>query len=72
MRRSDAVEKAAMDRAVAFEEGCGWTVQDVSDKGRGYDLLSQGPEREIRYIEVKGRAGAGSVELTANEWLKAE
>jgi hypothetical protein len=24
------------------------------------------------YIEVKGRVGAGAVELSADEWLKAE
>jgi hypothetical protein len=40
--------------------------------GRGYDLLSRSPDGKIRYIEVKGRAGEGAVELSANEWLKAE
>ena len=25
-----------------------------------------------RYIEVKGRAGSGSVALTPNEWIKAQ
>jgi len=36
------------------------------------DLLSRGPEGEMRYVEVKGRASIGAVELSANEWLKAE
>jgi superfamily II DNA or RNA helicase len=72
MRRSDAVEDAAMEQAMAYETSRGWDMEDVSDQGRGYDLLSRGPEGEIRYIEVKGRAAEGAVELSANEWLKAE
>ena len=38
----------------------------------GYDLVSYGPDDQIRYIEVKGRAGVGAVEISENEWLKAE
>jgi hypothetical protein len=44
----------------------------VRGEPRGYDLLSDGPDREVRCIEVKGRAGVGAVELSVNEWLKAE
>jgi len=47
-------------------------VEDVQNEDRGYDLVSYGPAGELRYIEVKGRAGVGAVELSANEWLKAE
>jgi hypothetical protein len=72
MRRSDEVEAAAMAQAIAYEEGRGWQVEDVSAEARGYDLLSTGLVGEIRYVEVKGRAGEGAVELSANEWLKAE
>jgi hypothetical protein len=72
MRRSDEVEAAAMNCAMADERARGWAVQDVSAEARGYDLLSTGPDGEIRYIEVKGRAAVGAVELSANEWLKAE
>ena len=61
-----------MQQAMAYEARRGWDVEDVSDQGRGYDLLSRGPAGQIRYIEVKGRAGEGAVELSANEWLKAE
>ena len=71
MRRSDAAEKAAMYRA-AYEEVRGWTVQNVSEESRGYDPLNQGPEGEIRDIEVKGSAGVAPVELTASGGLKAE
>jgi superfamily II DNA or RNA helicase len=72
MRCSDEVEAAAMAQAIAYEQARGWEVEDVSAEARGYDLLSRGPNGEIRYIEVKGRAGVGAVELSANEWLKAE
>ena len=72
MRRSDAVEEAAMAHASAYEQVRGWEVEDVSAEERGYDLLSRGPGEEVRYVEVKGRAGVGAVELSENEWLKAE
>jgi hypothetical protein len=72
MRRSDPVEEAAMEFAAAYETNRGWAVEDVHTEGRGYDLLSRGPNNQVRYIEVKGRAATGAVELSANEWLKAE
>ncbi|MCU0690516.1 MAG: DUF3883 domain-containing protein [Polyangiaceae bacterium] len=72
MRRSDEVEAAAMAFAVLEEERRGWIVEDVSEQGRGYDLVSRGPRGDLRYIEVKGRAGVGAVELSQNEWLKAQ
>ncbi len=72
LRRDDAVEAIAIARAVAYEQARGWQVEDVQDEDRGYDLVSHGPAGELRYIEVKGRAGVGAVELSANEWLKAE
>ncbi len=72
MRRSDEVEQAAMEFSMNYERQRGWTVEDVHTEGRGYDLLSRGPNGEVCYIEVKGRAATGAVELSANEWLKAE
>ncbi|MFW6097604.1 MAG: helicase-related protein [Chloroflexota bacterium] len=72
MRRSDEVEAAAMARAMAYETQRGWTVTDVHSENRGYDLVSRSPGGDVRYIEVKGRAGVGGVELSENEWLKAE
>ena len=38
---------------------------------KGFDLESRRPNGEVRYIEVKGRTGIASVELTANEWRQA-
>ena len=72
MRCSDPVEDAAMAFAIAYEEGRNWRAEDVSAQSPGYDLLSRSPAGEVRYIEVKGRAGVGAVELSENEWLKAE
>ena len=37
----------------------------------GFDLLSIRAAGERRCIEVKGRAGSGSVEVSDNEWAKA-
>jgi superfamily II DNA or RNA helicase len=72
MRRDDQVEAVAMIHAAAYERHRGWRPEDVSAEDRGYDLLSHGPAEQARYIEVKGRAGVGAVELSENEWLKAE
>ncbi|MGE5599038.1 MAG: helicase-related protein [Bacteroidota bacterium] len=75
------VEKVAMQIAQAYEESAGGRVIDVHtpDKARaaglldnpGFDLLSVRPGNERSAIEVKGRAGTGDIEVTANEWAKA-
>ena len=81
-RRHDArVEEIAMRVAQAHEEASGATVHDVSrpELARraglgdwpGFDLLSVAPDGGRCAIEVKGRAGAGDVELSENEWAKA-
>ena len=41
----------------------------TSKKGLTYN--PRHPNGEVRYIEVKGRTGVTSVELTANEWMQA-
>ena len=40
-----------------------------SKKGLIWNL--EAPNGEVRYIEVKGRTGIASVELTENEWRQA-
>ena len=81
-QRHDAqVEEIAMRVAQAHEEASGATVRDVSrpDLARraglgdwpGFDLLSVTPAGRRRAIEVKGRARAGDIELSDNEWAKA-
>ena len=86
-QRHDAeVEAIAMRLAHAHEETAGATVRDVSRPALarreglgdwpGFDLRSLRPASvlgpaEDRAIEVKGRAGTGAVEVSANEWAKA-
>jgi superfamily II DNA or RNA helicase len=75
------VEILAMKVARAFEEAANARVLDVHtpDLARmaglpdnpGFDLFSHRPGNEKRAIEVKGRAGTGDVEVSANEWAKA-
>ena len=81
-QRHDAqVEEIAMRIAQAHEEASGATVHDVSrpELARraglgdwpGFDLLSVVATGDPRAIEVKGRARAGDIELSENEWAKA-
>ncbi len=75
------VELVAMKVAQTFEEAAGATVYDVHTPelarlaglpdNPGFDLLSVRPGNERRAIEVKGRAGTGEIEVSANEWAKA-
>jgi hypothetical protein len=75
------VEIAAVKVAQAFEEAAGAKVLDVHTPelarmaglpdNPGFDLLSIRSEKEKRAIEVKGRAGTGDIEVSANEWAKA-
>jgi superfamily II DNA or RNA helicase len=73
-RRDDRIEAIAVRVAREHEMKHGATVEDVSDpmKKMGFDMLSTRPAGEIRYIEVKGRARVGELELTDNEWTQAK
>ncbi len=85
-RHDSEVEAIAMRFARAHEEAAGASVEDVSlpELARraglgdwpGFDLRSVRPASalgplEDRAIEVKGRAGTGDVEVSANEWAAA-
>ncbi len=73
-------DEVAMALAWAFEESEGAIVQDVHTPelacaaglpdNPGFDSWSIRPT-EKRSIEVKGRAGVGEIEISANEWAKA-
>ncbi len=67
MRRDDVVEAVAMNVAMSHERGRGWIPTDVSLDGEHYDIRSQGPHGEKRFIEVKGRAKTGDIILTGPE-----
>jgi superfamily II DNA or RNA helicase len=73
-RRDPVVEAIAVRVAREHEIAHGGTVEDVSDplKKMGFDLKSTRMGGEIRYIEVKGRARVGELELTDNEWRQAK
>lgn len=70
MRDTEAI---AIRLAIEHEREHGAAVKDVSNPQlkKGFDLESRYPNGEVRYIEVKGRTGIASVELTTNEWLQA-
>lgn len=79
MVRDVEVERIAVQAAIAHEEAQGRTVESVEAQNRGFDLISRRPHPEdpataieIRFIEVKGRAGVGEVALTTNEYKTAE
>ena len=66
-------ETIAIRTALEYELNNGAEVKDVSNPNfkKGFDLQSRYPDGEVRYIEVKGRSGVTSIELTANEWRQA-
>ena len=66
-----AVDQAAMRVAMDYERRQSRTPLDVSKTGVGYDIRSEGPDGEVRYIEVKGHATTGSVTLYYTEWQMA-
>ncbi len=79
MVRDDEVERRAVEVVIGYEEARGWVVEDVQKDNRGFDLISRRPHPEdpktfieVRFIEVKGRAGVGEVFLSANEYRAAE
>jgi len=67
MRRDEEVEAIAMDVAMRYERSRGWAPTDVSRDGEHYDVRSEGPSGEKRFIEVKGRAQSGAIVLTGPE-----
>lgn len=79
--REANVEQIAMDLTKAFEEAEGATVKFVHNPklarsaglpdNPGFDILSIRPGNRQHCIEVKGRVGAGEIEVTDNEWARA-
>lgn len=67
MRRDEEVERIAMELVMRYERGRGWTPYDVSKDGEHYDIRSESPSAEKRFIEVKGRAQSGAIVLTGPE-----
>ena len=71
MVEDEEVERIGMEVAMEYERQQGRVPEDVAKENLGFDIRSRGKD-EIRYIEVKARAGEGDVALTPNEWFKAK
>jgi len=64
-----------MEIAMRYERNRGWKPIDMSKgkpidmskEGEHYDIRSEGPGGEKRFIEVKGRAQTGPIVLTGPE-----
>ncbi len=72
------IERIAVQAVIAYEQALGWQVVSVESESRGFDLISRKPHPEdpetamdVRFIEVKGRAGIGGVPLSNNEYKTA-
>ena len=71
MESSEEIEKIGMDTAIRYEKEKGRLPEDVSSENLGFDIRSTDENGGKRYIEVKARAGVGSIAMTPNEWFKA-
>jgi len=72
-RRTERVERLAMEAVLATERRLDRQPRDVSGENLGYDVESKVPDDgRLLFIEVKGRvAGATTVTITKNEILTA-
>lgn len=68
--RDPETEAIGMRVAMEYERKHGRRPVDVSSQKLGYDIVSEAVD-EIRYIEVKARAGEGQIYITPNEWMTA-
>jgi hypothetical protein len=73
------IERIAVRFVIKHEQAQGRSVESVETENRGFDLISRLPHPEdpktaidVRFIEVKGRAGAGEIALTTNEYNTAK
>ena len=79
--RDDAIEAIASLVVIAHEETAGAVVKDVHtpELARaagmgdhpGFDLLSTRSNGEKRLIEIKGRSRSGNIDISDNEWSRA-
>ncbi len=79
MVRDEVIERRAVQIATEYEEARGFVVESVEADDRGFDLISRKPHpedpktfTEVRFIEVKGRAGIGEIFVTENELRAAD
>jgi superfamily II DNA or RNA helicase len=72
MESDPEVEKIAIEVVMQYEQDQGRKPVSVEEENCGWDITSLHGGQVARYIEVKGRASAGGVALTPNEWIKAQ
>jgi superfamily II DNA or RNA helicase len=79
MVRDEEIERIAVEVAIRYETERGWVIESVEKDNRGFDIISRKPHphddktfTDVRFIEVKGRAGVGEVALSDNEYKTAE
>jgi len=74
--RRTEVEKAGIERAMAYERGHGREPEEMPHLNPGFDIRSVDSRGEIRYIEVKALAGrwegSNPAQLTPNEFEMAQ
>lgn len=66
------VERIGMQISMQHERDYHRTPEDVAKQNLGFDVRSVDFQGRKRYIEVKARTGEWSVQLTQNEWFKAQ
>ena len=73
------IERRAVAHVIAHENALGYEVTSVESENRGFDLISRRPHPsdpatalDVKFIEVKGRAGVGEIALSANEYRTAQ
>jgi superfamily II DNA or RNA helicase/tetrahydromethanopterin S-methyltransferase subunit G len=76
--QDDEIERIAVQFVTELLEAEGWQVESVETENRGFDLIARKPHPEdpktaidVRFVEVKGRAGIGEVILSDNEYRTA-
>jgi hypothetical protein len=72
MESDPEIEAIAVEITKQHEISEGRKPVSVEEENCGWDVTSLLAGQVARYIEVKGRAGVGSVALTPNEWIKAQ
>jgi hypothetical protein len=79
MVRDAEIERIAVEFVTKHMQADGWQVESVETENRGFDLIARKPHPhdpktaiEVRFVEVKGRAGIGAVALSENEYRTAQ
>jgi len=70
-----AVERAAVDAVLDYERERGRTAVEMPHANPGFDVHSESPDGDVRYIEVKGTAvrwGDQGVAISSRQYLEGQ